>query len=165
MDREIILVANNGNTVESFFYDPTSKEELSVTLESIQNETTLVFRDPSSLNNVLANKSSLMKGIHRLRLCIIYPLSDTKFTSEESKGNLGPNVLPLMEEWMSAFEAMPAQHPIKHIVFDMLCGQKLALNAVVELLKEGKQTILEKAAGPFTCSIQGYHLEDDKEWI
>jgi len=45
----------------------------------------------------------------------------------------------------------------------MLCGQKLVIKHVVEVLREEK-SVLKKASGSLLCTVQGYN-DDAAMWV
>ncbi|KAJ5650270.1 uncharacterized protein N7484_003993 [Penicillium longicatenatum] len=167
MDIELLLVKPDNQPIKLIHYDSITNEETPASVEAIREENghcTFVFRDPSTFHHVFINEYGLIKGAKKLRFCIIHPLSGVNITPDEKTGGSGPNITELMTEWKLAFRAMPTNHQIKHIVFDMLCAQKLVIKHVIEVLREEKSVLKEKAAGSLLCTVQGYN-DDDAMWV
>ncbi|KAJ5993277.1 hypothetical protein N7451_009001 [Penicillium sp. IBT 35674x] len=167
MEPEVLLVKPDEKPVNFLYYNPITKEETPTSLESIRDDDshrTVVFQDPSALQHVFINEYGLIEDATKLRVCIIYPLSGVNLTPDEKIGNPGPNIAELMAGWRDAFKAMPTKHQIKHIVFDMICGQKLVIKHLIEVLREEKSVLKEKAGGSLLCTIQGYN-DDDAMWV
>ncbi|KAJ5537057.1 hypothetical protein N7513_010243 [Penicillium frequentans] len=167
MDPEVLLLKPDDEPIKFLYYNPTTKEETPTSLESVRDEDsphTFVFQDPSTLQHVFINEHGLIEDTKKLRICIIYPLSDVNLTPGEKNGDSGPNIAELMSEWRDAFKAMPTNHWIKHIVFDMICGQNIAIKHLLGVLREEKSVLKEKAGGSLLCTIQGYN-DDDAMWV
>ncbi|KAJ5913696.1 hypothetical protein N7504_002579 [Penicillium tannophilum] len=167
MDPEILLLKADDVPINFLYYNPITKEKTPTSLEAIRNEKsprTFAFQDPSTLQHVFNNEYGLIKDTTKLRVCIIYPLSAVYLTPDEKNGDSGPNIARLMAEWRDAFNAMPTNNQIKHIVFDLICGQKIEIQHLVGVLREEKSVLKEKAGGSLLCTIQGYN-DDDAMWV
>lgn len=167
MDPEILLLKADDVPINFLYYNPITKEKTPTSLEAIRNEKsprTFAFQDPSTLQHFFNNEYGLIKDTTKLRVCIIYPLSSVSLTPDEKNEDFGPNIAGLMAEWRDAFNAMPTNHQVKHIVFDMICGQKIVIKHLVGVLRKEKSVLKEKAGGSLLCTIQGYN-DDDAMWV
>lgn len=167
MDPEVLLLKPDDEPINFLYYNPLTKEETPTSLEAIRDDNSpraFVFQDPSTLQHVFINEYGLIEDTTKLRVCIIYPLSGVYLTPDEKNGDSGPNIARLMAEWRDAFNAMPTNNQIKHIVFDLICGQKIEIQHLVGVLREEKSVLKEKAGGSLLCTIQGYN-DDDAMWV
>ena len=139
---------------------------------------TFIFENPQTLSNFFINHcapASAEKSFSIQSICIhvLEPISDCQLTGIELLGAIkgdrydeAPNLERLVQEWRVAFRAIPKDHQVQELIFDMSCKQKIHLGHIAKLLQSISTSMYMKAQlkDYFACKVQGCGPED-KEWL
>ncbi|KAB8232474.1 hypothetical protein ETB97_000877 [Aspergillus alliaceus] len=122
-----------------------------------------IFKDPLDLQKLFEDPArasiAICKGMKKLHLDLLQALTDVELTKrEEEIGDpTGPNTGPLLANWRNACRAIPKDHAIEELIFDVSCANKDALGPWLtkRLIQLLSTTMMIKAKGDLRCVVQG----------
>ncbi|KAB8069542.1 hypothetical protein BDV29DRAFT_198590 [Aspergillus leporis] len=164
MTTEVSITINNLGYVTCRHVNLANTNATEIPLDHIRKSPPIylfVFQDPSELQKVFESTTSesteKRNGIRKLRLKILYTISFVQLTPEERNGGIDrPNLSMLVQTWRSACRAIPRDHEIQEIIFDMSCEQQVGIRQMLaRLLQHIVNTLCLRARGAIHCQVKG----------
>lgn len=163
MANELLITINDLGNVACRNVEAVNSAVTEIPLDHIRkilSTYVFVFQDPNELKKMFENTTpenvEIRNGMRKLRLKILRPVPYELLTLEERHGCMkGPNMSALEQSWRTACKAIPKNHSIEEIIFDMSYDQQIELIHISWLLQNINTTMSLKARGTFRCQVQG----------
>ncbi|KAB8074214.1 hypothetical protein BDV29DRAFT_156819 [Aspergillus leporis] len=165
MSIDVLTTVTNNGTLNFTRVYRTKRDRPAIPVEEILDRTSkyrFIFQNPIDLHKLFEDpdpaSAAICSGMRKLRLDLLHPLSNLELTEGESTGGLsdGPNVTPVVENWEYACRAIPKNHGIEDLIFDISCKHEIiSLSSPLRrLVQYASASMGFKAKGNLRCQVQ-----------